>query len=158
MDIMELGAIGELVGGVAVIASLIYVGVQLRQNTKATEVASHQAITEMFNTINLTFGSRTDVSRVFRLGLENSPEITDDERIQFGFLCLATFRAFEMEFYQSQAGAFQGTQWDDSIRYILSSAGGGEWWRTNPYPLPLDFRLHVESLVPALSAAAEALP
>ena len=40
MDIMELGAIGELVGGVAVIASLIYVGLQLRQNTSATRAAS----------------------------------------------------------------------------------------------------------------------
>jgi hypothetical protein len=29
MNIMELGAIGELVGGVAVIASLIYVGLQV---------------------------------------------------------------------------------------------------------------------------------
>ena len=33
MEIMELGAIGELVGGVAVIASLLYVGLQVRQNT-----------------------------------------------------------------------------------------------------------------------------
>ena len=32
MDIMELGAIGELVGGVAVIGSLIYVGLQVRQS------------------------------------------------------------------------------------------------------------------------------
>ncbi len=34
MDIMELGAIGELVGGLAVIGSLIYVGIQVRQNTR----------------------------------------------------------------------------------------------------------------------------
>ncbi len=33
MDIMEIGAIGELVGGIAVIASLIYVGLQVRQGT-----------------------------------------------------------------------------------------------------------------------------
>ncbi len=37
MDIMELGAIGELVGGVAVIASLIYVGLQVRQNGEQTK-------------------------------------------------------------------------------------------------------------------------
>ncbi len=34
MDIMDLGAIGELVGGLAVVASLLYVGqkLTLRQN------------------------------------------------------------------------------------------------------------------------------
>ncbi len=36
MNIMELGAIGELVGGVAVIGSLIYVGLQVRQSTEQT--------------------------------------------------------------------------------------------------------------------------
>ena len=35
MDIMELGAIGELVGGVAVIATLIYLALQVRQNSDA---------------------------------------------------------------------------------------------------------------------------
>ncbi len=34
MDIMELGAIGEPVGGVAVLATLIYLAVQVRQNNE----------------------------------------------------------------------------------------------------------------------------
>jgi hypothetical protein len=34
MDIMELGAIGELVGGVAVIGSPLYVGLQVRQSNR----------------------------------------------------------------------------------------------------------------------------
>ena len=42
MTIMELGAIGELVGGVAVIASLIFVGLQVRQNTHAISSGRHQ--------------------------------------------------------------------------------------------------------------------
>ena len=40
MDIMELGAIGELVGGVAVVASLIFVGVQVRQNARSVRHAA----------------------------------------------------------------------------------------------------------------------
>ncbi|NIV76389.1 MAG: hypothetical protein GWN37_16595, partial [Gammaproteobacteria bacterium] len=43
MDIMQLGAIGELVGGVAVIASLLYVGTQVRESRKAAESANNQA-------------------------------------------------------------------------------------------------------------------
>ena len=35
MDIMELGAIGELVGGVAVVATLVYLAVQIRQGNRA---------------------------------------------------------------------------------------------------------------------------
>ncbi len=34
MDIMELGAIGELVGGVAVLVTLVYLAVQVRQGRR----------------------------------------------------------------------------------------------------------------------------
>ncbi len=40
----QLGNIGELVGGIAVVASLHYVGVQLRQNTKITKASVRQSI------------------------------------------------------------------------------------------------------------------
>ena len=43
MDIMELGAIGELVGGVAVIASLLYVGLQVRQTNQINRAESVRA-------------------------------------------------------------------------------------------------------------------
>ncbi len=46
MDIMELGAIGELVGGVAVIASLVYVGLQVRQNTRQLQSQARYQILE----------------------------------------------------------------------------------------------------------------
>ena len=48
MDIMELGAIGELVGGVAVIGSLIFVGIQLRTTTKTLRAqSSYEAISKI---------------------------------------------------------------------------------------------------------------
>ena len=53
MDIMELGAIGELVGGVAVIASLVYVGLQVRQNTKAVLAATFQEVSRTSATFSV---------------------------------------------------------------------------------------------------------
>ncbi len=51
MNIMELGAIGELVGGVAVIGSLLYVGLQVRQSNERSrqtlELERAQANREM---------------------------------------------------------------------------------------------------------------
>ncbi len=45
MNIMELGAIGELVGGVAVVASLLFVGLQVRGSTREQRAASLQEAT-----------------------------------------------------------------------------------------------------------------
>ncbi len=61
MDVMELGAIGELVGGVAVIATLIYLAIQVR-HTAESNLASTQ------------FGIQTEFNRLHEMLLSN-PEI-----------------------------------------------------------------------------------
>ena len=83
MDIMELGAIGELVGGVAVIGSLIYVGMQVRQNTQATRA---QAVTTLFaaqlqgETALIGPGGAIALGRA----LERPTELSRDEALQVG--------------------------------------------------------------------------
>ena len=45
MTIFELGALGEFVGAILLFTSLIYVGLQIKQNTSVTRIASmHSAI------------------------------------------------------------------------------------------------------------------
>lgn len=50
MNLETLGSIGDLIGGIGVVASLIYLGVQIRQNTKALRSSSyHQAAEQTWN-------------------------------------------------------------------------------------------------------------
>lgn len=50
MNLETLGSIGDLLGGIGVVASLIYLGVQIRQNTKALRSSSyHQAAEQTWN-------------------------------------------------------------------------------------------------------------
>ena len=46
MNWEAIGAIGEIVGGVGVIATLIYLAVQIRQNTRSVEAATYQSVAE----------------------------------------------------------------------------------------------------------------
>ena len=49
LTITELGSLGEFIGAFAVVASLIYVGIQLKQNTVAVKVTTAQAFTDTWN-------------------------------------------------------------------------------------------------------------
>ena len=49
MDIVQLGAIGELIGGVAVIGSLIYVALQVRQGNEAARGETVRAFVADWN-------------------------------------------------------------------------------------------------------------
>lgn len=147
MNILELGAIGELLGGVAVIATLVYVGLQVRQNTLAMRSMSHHAISDSFNAINLAFARDADLARIFRAGNGGRANLTEDERVQYDFIHMAIFRTFETHFYQSHSGAFHGWESRPSVESLISSVGGQEWWRVNPYRFSPEFSRYVKSCV-----------
>ena len=42
MTIESLGSVGELIGGVAVVISLVYLAIQVRQNSKTTRAEMFQ--------------------------------------------------------------------------------------------------------------------
>jgi anaerobic selenocysteine-containing dehydrogenase len=52
MSLTGLAAIGSFVSGIAVLASLIFVGFQLRQNTKAIRAEASQAHAQNWQQIN----------------------------------------------------------------------------------------------------------
>ena len=49
-----LSAIGQTVGALAVVISLIYLAVQMRQNTRAVRGTSFQAVTDAFTVTSST--------------------------------------------------------------------------------------------------------
>ena len=156
MNIMELGAIGELLGGVAVVASLVYVGLQIRQNTAATRAASHHAVTDSFNEINLSLAREPALAEVWCRGSQTRVGLSDDERIRFDLFLLSYLRVFETLFYQSQVGAAEPRLMEAeerSLESMFALPGYREWWHENPYALDATFRSYVESFFSRSAAA-----
>jgi len=63
MTIFELGALGEFVGAILLFVSIIYVGMQIRQNTDATRAQIHQ--------------SRSDQAQQFFLNICGSDQLLE---------------------------------------------------------------------------------
>ncbi len=81
MDIMELGAIGELVGGVAVIASLIYVGLQVRQtNRQSASDSGTDVLAEMNRLQEFVFSDPAGATLLLKL--KNGDDLSPEEQIK----------------------------------------------------------------------------
>ena len=81
MGIMELGAIGELVGGVAVVASLIYVGLQVRQtNRQSASDSGTDVLAEMNRLQEFVFSDPSGATLLLKL--QNGDELSPEERIK----------------------------------------------------------------------------
>ncbi len=106
MGIMELGAIGELVSGIAVVASLIFVGLQVRQNTATTRAASHHAITDSFNEGNWLLARDPTLSELYLRGHEGRDQLNAVEWWQYS--CVPGFRAYVESFFPDSATGAEG--------------------------------------------------
>ncbi len=80
MDIMELGAIGEFVSGIAVIGSLIYVGFQIRQGTALARASAQREINVSFQ--GAIAGLR-DERRIYQRGCLHFDAMSRDEQLCF---------------------------------------------------------------------------
>jgi len=102
MSIQEWAAIAEIVGAVAVVASLIYLAVQIRQNTrglsmslKSTELAAFERNVEAGNRIREIFILNPEVSELFARGKSSYTDLSSSDKIRFGMLLSNVFSAFQ---------------------------------------------------------------
>ena len=152
MDIMELGAIGELVGGVAVIATLVYLSLQVRHSVRVARAASFRDAKANFNTLNSSIARDANLADLFVRGTQDFDALGPAEQLRFGQMLLCYFNLFETLFQESRDGYAQ-SQWPVEERSMLAVFGMGpgvrSWWRGNPLSFSDDFRGHVDGLLAA---------
>jgi len=147
MNIMELGAIGELVGGVAVIASLIYVGIQVRQNTSAIRADSAQGFADSINGAILKVAGGGESARCLRLAFENSEAMTDDEKITADHIAIASFQSYDSGLLQAELGSLDEAtraMIHRRIRRFLEFDYYSDWWTQNHWKFSEPLTLFVE--------------
>ena len=88
-----IGALAELFGAFGVIASLGYLGVQIRQNTTALRGNAHEVAVEHLTTVLQSLSTNPNLAQLLSRGSQDYSSLSYDERLQFGsywaVLCLA---------------------------------------------------------------------
>ena len=104
MTLLEWGALGELIGGIAIIGSLLYVGVQVKNSARATRSATANDASVHMQAWYLEIGSDAEKSAVFLNGMANPDSLSREEFFQFTMMTHAAFLAFQNAYYLSQEG------------------------------------------------------
>lgn len=103
MTLADLADIGQVVGSFAVVASLIFVGLQVHQNTKATKATALQMNADYWLTYFTVLANR-QFGDVYSKGALGRRELESAEFGQFFFLCRATFMGCENQHHQYLSG------------------------------------------------------
>jgi hypothetical protein len=121
-----LGNYGEFVGAIAVVATLIYLTAQLRQNTKAVRSSTMQSVHQ--STIDVWKSTWYDIDSSKRfLALtttEGFPNSLPTEEVLFCVaFALQSFRAQENVFYQNKVDALEGSFANLEKRTLVAVGG-----------------------------------
>lgn len=137
MSIQDWAAIAEIISAVAVVASLVYLAVQIRQNThglsmtlKSTELAAFERNVEAGNRIREIFILNPDVLELYERGLKSYADLGSSDKTKFSMVLSNIFSAFQGAYirqltYSNDPTNFVGTErlLDSYIRF----RGVREW-------------------------------
>ena len=132
LDLNSLGNIGEFLGAIGVIISLIYVSLQLRQNTKAVRSNAYQELSQTSLDLLSHLIQDPGMAELWGRGLDGGTQALDEvETVRWHGMLLATFRHWDNLYYQLRNGMLEREIWR-SYRTVIESylpyPGIVQWW------------------------------
>ena len=128
-----ISASAEIIGALCVIASLIYLAQQIRQNTESVRMASHQGVADQFQNTNLTVLQSAEVSEILMKASQNPSDLSDLDHFRFELFLMALFRTYEELFQLSSNGLVDEELWkcrEQAMMHWLSQELVLTWWRS----------------------------
>jgi len=112
-----IGAVGELIGAGAVIATLIYLAQQIKDSARASRSAAVTDATNAIQALYQELGTNPQSSEHFLKGLTDYDSMSESEQFRWLMLMHSWFIAFQRSFFLSREGTL-----DASLRDSIGTA------------------------------------
>ena len=137
MDLNQLANLGEFVGGFAVLVTLVYLVLQVRQGNANARSTSRQALIDTWSDAVFEIGKHRDLTRIGGEGLHDFEGLSEDDRSQFTFLISKSVMNVYNGVLLHREGMLDRETLDFFAGFIASAIqcpGGAAWWASTPYP------------------------
>lgn len=147
--IENLGNIGDLIGGVGVIATLIYLATQIRQNTKSHRMASIQQI--ISTSVSISVGASAGPIPAIFAKCEKRDHLTEEEFAQFLMFVWAMLTNHWQIFHQYQNGMIDREILDTFMARLQGtmkmSVAQAMWRARIKHGFPTDYQEYIDQQI-----------
>ena len=150
MNWEALGAAGEIIGAVAVIITIIYLALQVRQNTAALRSSATNAASEGAAKLYQTLCSDPDLAMIFVRGNATPNELDESDMARYFSLWLMTMFKLQNWYFQTQDRFMDDTllsSWIKVVRPLSSMPGFRLFWDERKFIFSPQFQQYLESEV-----------
>ena len=156
LTIQDLGALGELLGSIAVLVTLVYLAMQTRLNTMAISAQLDAARMDAVQNIMLIPATSSELTEAI---IEDRVEPSNANAHRLFHYWMALFFTWQWQFVQGRQGLLK-TYSESGLggavgSYFTLSNGLGAWWEASKPTLLPEFVEWVEEQRAKAAAAAE---
>ena len=132
MSLLQWSAIAQILAAAVGVPSLIFVGVQLSQATKAVRAASSQAHSATYHALTESIvDNSTGFAAIWEKGLRGTQDLSSEERIRFFAFISSLLRFVESARIQWLRKQLYREHWraiDGQARFLAAQPGVREFW------------------------------
>lgn len=151
MSLEQLSFLAQIISAIAVIASLIFVGFQLRQATAAIRASSSQAHSGLYTDLVRSIIDNEDFAQTWSVGLSDPEALGEGEWVRFVAYASALFRLYESSRVQWLNGRLDEEHWHTIERQAVDfghSPGLQAAWKLRRHWYSDEFRSWFDGLAP----------
>jgi len=157
---MDLKAIIEISSVIAILVGLIFVGLELKQNTEAVQSQTNQGILDLANQQNNLISADADLAELYVRANENLDALTKGERLRYRLSINSMLNVWQHSFYSHANGTMDEELWqayNTGLRDLVCAEASNQIWREIEVFFGAQFRFHANSTTKEQCAESSAL-
>jgi hypothetical protein len=150
-----ISVIAEIVAAIAVLVSLWYLAIQLRQNTELARAELEVRLGVIWAELHDSMIENPGLAKAYDLAEKNWNEISEEDARAYLWFVAKSFHVLEGMYRQYRRGLLAKEVWEPYEHYIfgvLQIEAVGGWWQSDGSLTSKQFKDHVDNLLQASDA------
>jgi hypothetical protein len=148
MNWEAIGATAELLGALAVVATLVFLIKQIRDSSTMIQNSTAQSTSESISDWARQLTENPDLYRIYRAGLKDDSSLSKEERGLFDLVLFQAFHANSSIYFQYRNGGFGIDRWESEVRIFAinyNTPGGRASWERQKHMLDQNYCKEIEA-------------
>src|SRR5207248_9697784 len=112
MNWEAISAVSQVVGSIAVVFSVLYLGSEVHRSTRVAKLATQDAAATALRDVTKPLMENAELERIWRVGLENLNALSDQDQARFFHAAYQFLKALETIHYHYAYGLMDRQHWD----------------------------------------------
>jgi hypothetical protein len=147
MNWNAIGAAGEVFGAIAVVVSVVYLAIQVRKQTEEARLAATRELAAQFQSMLEPIAHDSGFSAIYKKGVMDYLNLSDNERLQMAYHFAIMFRIFEQQYLHTTRRNVDPIYFESVnlvLFDVLTLPGVQQWWELSNSQFCRPFHSYVE--------------